>query len=56
MYPVYKYTTLMMTSQSSLLYKYRLIVAGMKVDYNGWTLVLGVGWQGWKQCLYLIAL
>jgi len=39
----------MMRSQS-LLYKYRIIVAGMKVDYYGWALVLGVGWQGWKQC------
>jgi len=56
MYPIYKYTTLMMRSQSSFLYKYRLIVAGMKVDYYGWALALGVGWQGWKQCLYLIAL
>ena len=37
MYPIYKYTTLMMRSQSSLLYKYRLIVAGMKLDYYGWT-------------------
>jgi len=36
----------MMRSQSSLLYKYRLIVAGMKVDYYGWALVLGVVWQG----------
>ena len=54
MYPIYKYTTLMMRSQSSLLHKHRLIVAGMKVDYYGWVLVLGVGWQGWKQCLYLI--
>jgi len=26
----------------------------MKVDYYGWALVLGVGWQGWKRCLYLI--
>ena len=41
----------MMRSQSSLLYRYRLIVAGMKVDYYGWALVLGVGWQGWKQGL-----
>ena len=56
MYPIYKYTTLMMRSQSSLLYKYRLIVAGMTVDYYGWALVLGVGWQGWKQRLYLIVL
>ena len=48
MYPIYKYTTLMMRSQSSLLYKYGLIVAGMKVDYYGWALVLGVVWQGWK--------
>ena len=31
-------------------------MAGMSVDYYGWALVLGVGWQGWKQCLYLIAL
>jgi len=54
MYPIYKYTTLMMRSQSSLLYKYGLIVAGMKIDYYGWALVLGVGWQGWKQCLCLI--
>ena len=39
----------MMRSQSSLLYKYGLIVAGMEVDYYGWALDLGVGWQGWKQ-------
>jgi hypothetical protein len=32
MYPIYKYTTLMMRSQSSLLYNCRLIVTGMWVD------------------------
>ena len=43
----------MMRSQSSL-YNFSLIMAGMKVDYCGWALALGVGWQGWKQFLYLI--
>ena len=37
---------------SALLYKYGLIVAGMKVDYYGWALVLGVGWQGWNNVSY----
>ena len=47
MYPIYKYTTLMMRSQSSLSYKYRLIVAGMKVDYYyGWTDGWVDGWMG----------
>jgi hypothetical protein len=56
MYPIYKYTTMMMRSHSSLLYNFSLFMAGMWVDYYGWVVVLGVGWQGWKQCLYVIAL
>jgi len=31
-------------------------VAGMKVDYYGWALVLGVGWQGWKHCILYYSL
>jgi len=45
MYPIYKYTTLMMRSHSSL-YNFSLNMAGMYVDYYGWALALGVGWQG----------
>ena len=46
MYPDDKYTTLLMSSQSS--YNFSLIMAGVQADQYEWVQVQGVGWQGWN--------
>ena len=53
MYPVGKYTTLMMRCQSS--YNFSLIMAGVQADQYEWAQAQGVGWQGWNNVCILFS-
>ena len=39
---------------SVIIIQLSLIMVGMQVDYYGWVLALGVGWQGWNNVSILL--